>query len=82
MTNLVLFNGLKNAIKKTYKKYNKLIIKKMRKWYKNSKIFKKIIMKIGYLGHMRFEDKEGSQACEIINAKLDGSGINNIFFKK
>ena len=50
MTNLVLFNGLKNAIKKIYKKYKKLIIKKMRKWYKNSKIFKKIIMKIGYWG--------------------------------
>ena len=50
MTNLVLFNGLKNTIKKIYKKYKKLIIKKMRKWYKNSKIFKKIIMKIGYLG--------------------------------
>ena len=50
MTNLVLFNGLKNAIKKIYKKYKKLIIKKMRKWYKNSKIFKKIIMKIAYWG--------------------------------
>ena len=50
MTNLVLFNGLKNAIKKIYKKYKKLIIKKMRKWYKNSKIFKKIIKKIGYWG--------------------------------
>ena len=50
MTNLVLFNGLKNAIKKIYKKYKKLIIKKMRKWFKNSKIFKKIIMKIGYWG--------------------------------
>ena len=49
-TNLVLFNGLKNTIKKIYKKYKKLIIKKMRKWYKNSKIFKKIIMKIGNWG--------------------------------
>ena len=82
MTNLVLFNGLKNAIKKIYKKYEKLIIKKMRKWYKNSKIFKKIIMKIGYWGSHGIEDKDGAQACESINAKLDGSGINNIFFKK
>ena len=54
----------------------------MRKWYKNSKIFKKIIMKIGYWGRMGIEDKDGAQACESINAKLDGSGINNIFFKK
>ena len=54
----------------------------MRKCYKNSKIFKKIIMKIGYWGHMGIEDKDGAQACESINAKVDCSGINNIFFKK
>ena len=60
MTNLVLFNGLKNAKKKIYKKYVKLIIKKIRKSYKNSKIFKKIIKKIGYWGHIGIEDKDGA----------------------
>ena len=29
---------------------------------------------------MRIEDKDGLWACENINVKLDGSGINNIFF--
>ena len=42
MPNLVIFNGLKNAIKKIYKKYKKLIIKncengiKIQKFLKNN----------------------------------------------
>ena len=52
----------------------------MRKWYKISTIFKKKLRRVGIRGHMGIEDKDGEQACESINAKLNGSGINNIFF--
>ena len=50
MHNLVLFNGLKNTITKMYKKYKKLIIKKIRKWYKISTIFKKKLRRVGSYG--------------------------------
>ena len=41
MTKLVLFNGLKNAIKKIYKKYKKLIIKECENGIKIQKFLKK-----------------------------------------
>ena len=40
MTNFVLFNELKNAIKKIYKKYKKLIIKKCENGVKIQKFLK------------------------------------------
>ena len=37
---------------------------------------------MGVREHMGIEDKEDVWACESIDAKLDGSGDNNIFFGK
>ena len=59
MTNLVLFNGLKNTITKIYKKYKKLIIKKCENGIKFPQFLKKKLRRVGIRGHMGIEDKDG-----------------------
>ena len=54
----------------------------MRKWNKNSDILKIKLKRMGIREHMGIEDKDDAWACKCIDTKLDGSGDNNIFFKK
>ena len=54
----------------------------MRKWYFILKLFKNKLKRMGNGDQIGIEDNDIALVCKSIDAKLYGSGNNNIFFKK
>ena len=54
----------------------------MRKWSNFGNYLKIKLNRMGNRESMGIEDNDDARACKNMDAKLDGSGTNNIFLKK